>query len=203
MGGLVEIVPVQPELSDPFHRLLRGNPWQCHTVLVRRAAVSAVGPFDTGLRSCEDWDLWLRIAATGAAFVPVNGEYACYRRYDDTMSRNGWRMLETGFAVIARNRRAHAGCHECRVAVAHGQQELRRLCWNNLYSEVHELLLAGRLGSYIRWVGRMAVRDFPLAWRAMRVVLNHKRAVMRGLFRFKASDRSRPLVRPLSGRDIH
>ena len=198
-GKLVATIPPPPETSDPFHRLLRENTWPPHCVLARRAAVSAAGLFDTGLRSCEDWDFWLRIAATGAAFVPVRGEYACYRRYENTMSRNAWRMLETGFAVIERYRHTHTGCPECRIAGAHGQRRWREIWWNSLYLEVHELLMAGRLGSYTCWVARMAAVDVSLTWRAIRMVSNHKRAVVRALFWSRASDKVSASGRPLAG----
>jgi hypothetical protein len=40
-----------------------------HAVLVDREAVLAVGGFDPVLRTCEDWDLWQRLAQAGAQFV--------------------------------------------------------------------------------------------------------------------------------------
>lgn len=43
----------------------------CSSVCVRRSAFDAVGGFDPTLRSCQDWDLWLRVAGQGdIVFVP-------------------------------------------------------------------------------------------------------------------------------------
>lgn len=45
-----------------FDRLLRECFIFTPTVVVRRGVFETVGPFDEGLRICEDYDLWLRIA---------------------------------------------------------------------------------------------------------------------------------------------
>lgn len=37
----------------------------CSLVCVRRTAFDAAGGFDTSLPSCEDWDLWMKLAALG------------------------------------------------------------------------------------------------------------------------------------------
>lgn len=39
-----------------------GSPGLC---LARRAEIEAIGGFDESLRSCEDWDLWLRLSRRG------------------------------------------------------------------------------------------------------------------------------------------
>jgi glycosyltransferase involved in cell wall biosynthesis len=44
-----------------YHRLLRANFIIPSTVVLRRDVVVAAGMFDATLRSCEDWDLWLRL----------------------------------------------------------------------------------------------------------------------------------------------
>ena len=46
-----------------FDALLDGNKLtgSCSVVLIRRAALEAVGPFREDLRSSEDWELWLRV----------------------------------------------------------------------------------------------------------------------------------------------
>jgi len=56
-----------PQRLD-FHRLLDGNPVICSSVLVRRGALEAAGGFDEDpvLIATEDYDLWLRIAQSGA-----------------------------------------------------------------------------------------------------------------------------------------
>jgi glycosyltransferase involved in cell wall biosynthesis len=104
-GGLVfrrrEAVELGP---DPFLRLLGGNPMPPNAVLVRRAALAAVGDFDEALAACEDWDLWLRLARSGARFGRIEGPVACYRRYPGSMSRGVRRMLGAVGVVLRKNR---------------------------------------------------------------------------------------------------
>jgi glycosyltransferase involved in cell wall biosynthesis len=59
---------------DPFHELfdpLAVGPPCSYTV--RRSALLEAGPFDVRLKSCEDWDMWLRIALVGGSFAVVSG----------------------------------------------------------------------------------------------------------------------------------
>jgi len=47
--------------------------------LIRKQAIDSVGEFDETLRSCEDWDYWLRLAAKWS-FVVVPKYQVLYRR---------------------------------------------------------------------------------------------------------------------------
>jgi glycosyltransferase involved in cell wall biosynthesis len=47
---------------------------------IRRSVISAVGPFRLGIDGCEDYELWLRIAAHGHTFVRIPHPLAVYRR---------------------------------------------------------------------------------------------------------------------------
>jgi hypothetical protein len=76
-----------------------------HTYLVSRALVQSVGGFDTSLGSCEDWDLWLRVARTGARFGVVRDKLAAYRIRRGSMTSSGSRILADGLEVL---RRGHA-----------------------------------------------------------------------------------------------
>lgn len=48
--------------GDIFWDMLRGLCPCCHSFIVRRRALDAVGTFDASLRRFEDWDLWLRLS---------------------------------------------------------------------------------------------------------------------------------------------
>lgn len=89
-----------------YEALLRGNYiGMPATVLYRRDALEAVGGFDPSLRSCEDYDLYLRIARR----YPVHyhpAVVALYRKHGGGMSRNLDRMLQTSLTVL-RRQRAH------------------------------------------------------------------------------------------------
>jgi len=61
----------------------------CHSVLVRRTALDAVGPpyFDEALRGTEDEDLWIRLAARGTAFAYLDVPTCQYRVHGSNASR--------------------------------------------------------------------------------------------------------------------
>jgi glycosyltransferase involved in cell wall biosynthesis len=48
--------------GEVFDSLLRRNFIPSETPLVRRACFSESGLFDPNMKSCQDWDMWLRIA---------------------------------------------------------------------------------------------------------------------------------------------
>lgn len=59
--------------------LLEGN-FIVAFATIRRTAIDAVGTFDPGLRRCEDYELWLRIASRDYRAVRVPGLHALYRK---------------------------------------------------------------------------------------------------------------------------
>ncbi|MUL35813.1 glycosyltransferase family 2 protein [Gloeocapsopsis dulcis] len=54
-------------------------------VMIRKQAIASVGYFDPTLRSCEDWDYWLRLAAK-CAFAVVPKYQIIYRQSTTAMS---------------------------------------------------------------------------------------------------------------------
>jgi hypothetical protein len=69
-----------PELaSDPFGVLAQRCEPAIHCMLIPRWVLNDVGGFDTSLQTCEDWDLWLRIARTGVPFRGTSTALASYQ----------------------------------------------------------------------------------------------------------------------------
>ncbi len=66
-------------------RLLRANFLICSAMILRRDAVVGAGLFDATLRSCEDWDLWLRLLRNHP-FVGLDRTLALYRLHDASLS---------------------------------------------------------------------------------------------------------------------
>ncbi len=58
--------PPPPEQLVADLRRHNAVPAGASNVAVRREVLERVGGFDTALRTSEDWDMWLRLASTGA-----------------------------------------------------------------------------------------------------------------------------------------
>lgn len=91
--------PDQDDLFVPFTRFCA---FAIHTCLIRRSLVEQVKGFDTSLRTCGDWDLWQRIARTGARFGAIKEVLARYRTSPSSASADAYQLLEDGFCVIER-----------------------------------------------------------------------------------------------------
>ncbi len=101
--GVLESEDVRPSIpADPYLAFLRGNYIGMHaTVLYRRAPHEAARGFDVSLPACEDYDLYLRLAAE----FPVlrhDEVVADYRQHAGNMSRDLTLMLPTVLAVLRR-----------------------------------------------------------------------------------------------------
>jgi peptidoglycan/xylan/chitin deacetylase (PgdA/CDA1 family)/GT2 family glycosyltransferase len=125
-----------PEGGDLFDRLARYCAFAIHACVVRRARVEEVGGFDPSLLTCEEWDLWQRLARAGARFAQVPEVLALYRLRPGSTSHDPRRLLEDGLRVIARGHApdprvprpdpAHAGGRPLREQAA---ARLLFSCW--------------------------------------------------------------------------
>ncbi|MEP6886701.1 MAG: glycosyltransferase [Nitrospirales bacterium] len=85
---------------DHYGTLLRSNfIGPPHTVMFRREAVIRSGGFMTTLNSCEDQDMYLRIARTAAVYCH-HEVIAEYRRHTSQMSQKWEVMLDTAMAML-------------------------------------------------------------------------------------------------------
>lgn len=87
-----------------FPVLARSNPFPPGALVLRRSVLSGTGLFDTRLEGTADWDLWLRVARTGATFGAVTGPRFLYRLHRAGMSRRAVRMFEEYKVVLERAR---------------------------------------------------------------------------------------------------
>lgn len=74
-------------------------------VLLRKQAIDSVGGFDATLRSCEDWDCWLRLAAKWT-FVVVPKYQILYRQASGAMSSKVETMKEAALTAMEKAYRA-------------------------------------------------------------------------------------------------
>ena len=138
-GSLQREFAQAPLECPPYEGMLRGNYIGMHaTVMFRRAIFDEVGAFDTSLRSCEDYDLYMRITRR----YPVARHdrlVAEYRRHDASMSVRAGRMLDTALDVLAAQR-----------PFIHGNGRLIRACQAGIRGLRRDLirpLLFGILGA--------------------------------------------------------
>jgi glycosyltransferase involved in cell wall biosynthesis len=69
------------------------------TVVVRKHCLDEVGPLNESLSGCDDYELWLRIAAR-FPIGHIDKELALYRFHDCNVSRDLFRMTMTDLAAI-------------------------------------------------------------------------------------------------------
>ena len=72
------------------------------TVLAARAVLQEVGGFDATMATCDDWDLWLRIAAL-SPLAYIDAPLAAYRLWDGQSSSNERAFMRDAATVRARN----------------------------------------------------------------------------------------------------
>ena len=95
---------------DLFDQLTRRCVFAIHACIVKKSIVTEVGGFDGSLKICEDWDLWQKIARTGARVKEVREVLAFYKMQPRSLSTNVEQFLNDMFRVIERG---HA--HDPRV----------------------------------------------------------------------------------------
>ncbi|HEX6188761.1 MAG TPA: glycosyltransferase family A protein [Pyrinomonadaceae bacterium] len=76
---------------------------RCHimgSLLARRAAMLKAGPFDEDLRSCEDFDMWLRILNSGGRIAYHRRVLMRYRRRLDSHTSDVRQLLDSFLRVL-------------------------------------------------------------------------------------------------------
>lgn len=92
-----------PPREQFFPRTACDCPIATHGVMVRRSLVEEVGGWDTGLATCEDWDLWQRLARSKAKMAYVKRSLAFIRLRLGSLSRTAASSLAAdGCVVIGR-----------------------------------------------------------------------------------------------------
>ena len=88
---------------NPRLALLKGNFIAMNgTVLFNVAALRRSGGFDPNLKSCEDYDIYLRLART-LPIQPYDYIAANYRRHTNSLSANRFFMIKAALEVIDRH----------------------------------------------------------------------------------------------------
>jgi len=99
-GGL-EFMDISPSAGEVnFESLVRQQCVVMTSVTARMAAIRETGMFDEELRSCEDFDLWLRLAKNGGRIVYHRQPLALYRRHPKSLSSDRVWMTRHLLAVF-------------------------------------------------------------------------------------------------------
>jgi glycosyltransferase involved in cell wall biosynthesis len=169
---------------DHYHALLCTNYIGMHaTVMYRRDIFESIGEFNTALRACEDYDLYLRIAAR----VPIychDKVIAEYRQHDTNMSRNHQLMLESAMRVLQSQWKYVKGHKEYEKAYETGIKFWQSLFGDSLISEVGRRLAHGEWRQAMREMLAMQ-QSYPggfgtfASWVCHRVLFRVSRAIFR------------------------
>lgn len=162
--------PTSQVFPDFFSAVYRENMIGTSTVIARRSALLMVGGFDGQFRSASDWDLWLKLARTGAVGVvnrplceytfgrigAISGNHerraTAMKQILDKHAAWAWRQPVTLLAGYQRWLSARADCF--RVRRAFGAAVLRELMGFCLKPEWQRLKVIS--GDTLRWLSLRA-----------------------------------------------
>jgi glycosyltransferase involved in cell wall biosynthesis len=100
---LSQIFGVRPATPDPLYEiLLRANFIIPSTVLLRKEPVLDAGCFDETLRSCEDWDLWLRLLPKHS-FIGCGEPLVEYRVHSASLTQDPAGMRQALRSVVEKH----------------------------------------------------------------------------------------------------
>jgi peptidoglycan/xylan/chitin deacetylase (PgdA/CDA1 family) len=126
--GRLAPIRSEPHIAQaPFEAFARSCAAAIHAILVEREKVVRVGGFDTSLQTCEDWDLWQRVARHGGRWVHVDSPLSFYRVREDSLTRDIDQLLADAAIVISRgfsrdDRLTNANpAHPCGASTADGK----------------------------------------------------------------------------------
>ena len=86
----------------PFERMINANFAPPVSFFVRKKVLESVGDFDTSLKSCEDWDLWIRAAKSEFRIYSINQVLVAYRYVAGSMSKKPRQMYDALCEVSSR-----------------------------------------------------------------------------------------------------
>lgn len=68
---------------------------------LKREMAMKIGEFDPSLKSCEDWDYWIRAGKLGAKVITISDVIAGYRYVSNSMSRNA-KVMYNALSEVSR-----------------------------------------------------------------------------------------------------
>lgn len=161
-GSIINEYPQPPIDADHYKALLSRNYIGMHaTVMYRREIFDILGGFNPALRSCEDYDLYFRVARSYPVFHH-DRVIAEYRRHDSSMSLSPGRMLKSALVTLRGQWGYIRGNPDYIRAYIAGIRSVRRSARQPLMSSLYKNLQAGQ------WclAGRLLsnATNYPWTW---------------------------------------
>ena len=123
-----------------FSRLVQQEVSVMVSVLARREALVRAGLFDDSLRSCEDFDMWLRCVKSGSRIIYHDDVLVRYRVRPDSLSADPVWMYDHARRVLEKMQTSVQLTDEEQEAV---RSTIRRMEGNKLFHEGKRAFLAG------------------------------------------------------------
>lgn len=156
-------VPGRTEGAEMFRLLYAFNRIQIQSVLVRRELLEKVGLFDEDRRyqNCEDYDLWLSLAAAGALFYGMEEQLIKYRRHSAASTHRLSNVLRPMVEVKKKHGRPDAL----------GEKEVRTRIRDLYRSLIEALVRENKLAEAARSLEEFAAWEANVVTRAQGLVL--------------------------------
>ena len=190
----LEFMKVSPSEGEvTFESLVRQRCIVLTCVTARMSAIREAGMFDEELRSCEDFDLWLRVAKHGGRIVYHRRILALYRRHQGSLSSDRVWMLRHLLAVYEKwaktadlspaelavvneqivVNRSELRLHEGKRALSAGGASAALVCFQKANQDMHRPKLALVI-FLLRHVPRLVVWTFAARQRWLRNDAQHE-----------------------------
>ena len=191
--GELEFMNVSPSEGEvTFESLVRQRCVVLTCVTARMSVIREAGMFDESLRSCEDFDLWLRIVKNGGKIVYHRRVLALYRRHQGSLSSDRVWMLRHLVAVFEKwakradltagelavvneqitANRAELRLHEGKRALSAGGATAALVCFQEANQDMHRPKLAVVI-FLLRHVPRLVVWTFAARQRWLQSDAQH------------------------------
>lgn len=145
--------------GDVYPRLLQGDFIHSGSnILVRREALSQAGGFDPDCNGCEDWDMWLRLAAIGH-FAVVPQHQIIYRRAVGSATSNVAKMYQRALFTI--NKAYRAAPPHLQYLRPHTEANLDMYIASLYLQHGEDSYQTKQAGQHLRW----AIQKYPLILR--------------------------------------
>ncbi len=127
------------ESTCSYEALLAKNIIGMHAAVMYPRWIFQTVEFDTSLRFCEDWDIYLNIARNYITILHTT-PVAVYRRHFDSMSNNTLRMIESGLSVLKRQK-GKLNTNFQRKQLISGRRHILNVYTRRIYNTVTRITL--------------------------------------------------------------